>query len=62
MQSAEADASKFCEQAKKYELLLVDGKDFGCPGWVRIAYCVTTEQIEKALPLFEKLAKDYRLS
>ncbi len=61
MKSPEEDASKFCEQAKKYELLLVDGKDFGCPGWVRIAYCVTTEQIEKALPLFEKLAKDYNL-
>ena len=49
---------EFCEKAKKYELLLVNGADFGADGWVRIAYCVQTERIEKALPLFQKLAKD----
>ena len=54
------DAKAFCETAKKYELLLVNGADFGCPGWVRVAYCVQTEQIERALPLFEKLAKEYK--
>lgn len=61
MKSAEADAKAFCERAKKHELLFVAGDDFGCPGWVRIAYCVQTEQIERALPLFEKLAKEYNL-
>ena len=54
------DAKAFCETAKKYELLLVNGADFGCEGWVRVAYCVQTEQIERALPLFEKLAKEYK--
>lgn len=53
------DALKFCEYAKKYELLLVPGDDFGCPGYVRIAYCVSTEQIERALPYFKQLADDY---
>ena len=53
------DANEFCETAKKYELLLVPGDDFGCPGYVRISYCVTTEQIERALPAFEKLAGEY---
>ena len=53
------DALVFCEYAKKYELLLVPGDDFGCPGYVRIAYCVSTEQIEKALPYFKQLAEDY---
>ena len=61
MKAAEEDAKAFCERAKKYELLLVDGADFGYKGWVRIAYCVQTEQIQRALPLFEKLAKEYKL-
>lgn len=56
----EEDAASFCERAKKYELLLVPGDDFGCPGYVRIAYCVTTEQIERSLPSFERLAEEYR--
>lgn len=55
---AVGDGTEFCEKAKKYELLLVNGADFGADGWVRIAYCVQTERIEKALPLFKKLAKD----
>ncbi len=59
VKSPEADAAAFCERAKKYELLLVDGKDFGAAGWVRIAYCVQTERIERALPLFKELAKEY---
>ena len=61
MKAAERDAVAFCERAKKYELLLVNGADFGAEGWVRVAYCVTTEQIRRALPLFEKLAKEYGL-
>ncbi len=62
VKSAEADAKAFCERAKKYELLLVNGADFGCEGWVRVAYCVATEQIERALPLFKKLAEEYGLA
>ncbi len=61
MKAAEEDAQAFCERAKKYELLLVNGADFGAKGWVRIAYCVQTERIEKALPLFRALAKEYGL-
>ena len=61
VKAAEEDAAAFCERAKKYELLLVNGADFGAPGWVRIAYCVQTERIEKALPLFKKLAEEYGL-
>ena len=55
---AVGDGVEFCEKAKKHELLLVNGADFGADGWVRIAYCVQTERIEKALPLFKKLAQD----
>lgn len=54
------DSAAFCERAKEYELLLVNGRDFGADGWVRVAYCVQTEQIERALPLFKKLAESYQ--
>ena len=53
------DAGEFCEAAKKHELLLVPSDSFGVTGYVRISYCVTTEQIERALPAFRALAKDY---
>ena len=59
MKTPEPDAYAFCEKAKKYELLLVPGDDFGAPGFVRIAYCITTAQIERALPAFKELAGEY---
>ena len=55
----EDDDYAFCERAKKYDLLLVPGKDFGCPGYFRAAYCIKTETIERSLPLFKKLAAEY---
>ena len=59
VRALEEDANAFCERAKEYELLLVPSDDFGCPGFVRISYCVSTEQIEKSLPAFKKLAQSY---
>ena len=61
VKALEEDANAFCERAKEYELLLVPSDSFGCSGYVRISYCVTTEQIEKSLPAFKKLAKSYGL-
>ncbi len=60
VKSPEPDAGAFCEKAKAYELLLVPSDSFGCPGYVRISYCVSTEQIRRSLPAFEKLAAEYR--
>ena len=60
LKALEPDAVAFCERAKKHELLLVPGDGFGCPGYVRISYCVRTDQIEASLPAFEKLAEDYK--
>ncbi len=37
------------------------GADFGAPGHMRISYCVKTETVEKALPLFKKLAEEYKI-
>ena len=62
VKSPVANAADFCEEAKKQDLLLVPSDDFGCPGYVRIAYCVTTEQIERSLPAFERLANAYQLT
>ena len=56
-----ADAKLFSESAKKYELLLVPGDDFGLEGYVRLAYCVAEQTIKNSLPAFEKLAKEYGL-
>ena len=60
LKSPEPDATAFCEKAKQLDLLLVPADSFGCPGYARIAYCVTTEQIKRSLPAFRKLADLYR--
>ena len=59
VKALEDDASAFCERAKDFELLLVPADSSGTPGYVRIAYCVTTEQIQGSLPAFKKLAEAY---
>ena len=59
VQALEPDANAFCKKARDYELLLVPSDSFGCEGYVRIAYCVTTEMIERSLPAFKKLAESY---
>ncbi len=56
----EPDDAAFSERAKKHDLLLVPGSGFGCPGHVRLSFCVPTERIERSLPAFERLAKEYR--
>ena len=60
MKALEPDANAFCERAKKYELLLVPSDDFGLSGYVRIAYCVSYEQIERSLPAFKALIEEYK--
>ena len=49
------DGFAFSEKAKALDLLVVPGEEFGCPGYVRVCYCVTYEKIVKSLPLFAKL-------
>ena len=55
------DEAVFAEQAKKHNILIVPAASFGCPGYVRLAYCVSHELIQRSLPAFEKLAADYHL-
>jgi aspartate aminotransferase len=54
------DEKEFCQAAKKYNILLVPGSSFACPGYVRLAYCVSYETIVNALPKFKELAAEYR--
>lgn len=58
--SLEPDDMAFSERAKQFDLLLVPGSGFGAPGHVRIAYCVQTDMIQRALPKFKALADSYR--
>ncbi len=60
VKSLEDDAYKFYERAKKFELLLVPSDDFGCDGFVRIAYCVDTNLIKRSLSAFKELYEDYK--
>ena len=46
---------KKLEKAKQKDLLIVPGDGFGCPGWFRLCYCVSYEQIQKSLPVFASL-------
>ena len=50
---------EFAAAAKKYNILLVPGTSFACPGYVRLAYCVSKKTIEGSLPGFKKLAGEY---
>ncbi len=61
VESPEPDATAFAERAKSLELLLVPSDSFGCAGFVRISYCVPTDQIRRAMPAFRKLAESYGL-
>ena len=60
MKALEEDAAAFCERAKDYELLLVPSDSFGVKGYVRISYCVSTQQIKNALPAFRALYESYQ--
>ena len=59
MKTPTEDDKAFVAAAKKYNILIVPGSSFGCPGYVRIAYCVAYETIVNSLPKFKELAKEY---
>ena len=61
VKSPDEDESRFCQVCKEHRILVVPGSSFACPGYVRIAYCVSYEQIERSLPAFKEVAKAYGL-
>ena len=60
VKALEEDDKAFASAAKKYNILIVPGSSFGCPGYCRIAYCVDYSTIVRSLPGFKKLAEEYR--
>ena len=54
------DEKAFCQAGKKYNILMVPGSSFACPGYVRLAYCVSYETIVNSLPAFKELMKEYK--
>ena len=62
MKTPEPDDKAFASRAKKYNILVVPGASFAWPGYVRIAYCVAADMIERSMPGFRKLAQEYGLT
>ena len=58
VKSPTKDEKEFVEAAKKYNILMVAGSSFACPGYVRLSYCVSYESIQNSLQEFAKLAKE----
>lgn len=54
----EEDAVLFCQKALKYDLILVPGNSFGCPGHFRMAYCIDTEKVERSLDALRRFVKE----
>lgn len=61
VKAPDGDDKGFSQKAKKYNILFVPGSSFACPGYVRIAYCVSNEMIIRSLPAFKQLAEEYSL-
>lgn len=56
----EEDANAFCMKAKAYDLILVPSDNFGVPGYFRMAYCIDTEKVKRAIPVLrEFVEKEY---
>ena len=60
VKALEPDANAFFERAKALELLPVPSDSFGCPGWVRVGYCVSHDTIVNSMPSWKKLAESYK--
>ena len=60
MKALEPDANAFFERAKGFELLPVPSDSFGCPGWVRVGYCVSYDTIVNSMPAWQALWDSYQ--
>ena len=53
----EEDANAFSQKALAYDLILVPGDTFGCPGYFRMAYCIDTEKVKRSLEALERFVR-----
>ena len=58
VKALEEDAVAFCNKAKAYDLIFVPADNFGAPGYFRVAYCIDTEKVERAIPMIERFVKE----
>ena len=49
------DDRAFSQKAMAKDLLLMPGSDFGCPGYLRLCYCVSYDTVVRSLPIFQAL-------
>lgn len=57
----EESSIKFCQKAKEYDLIFVPTDGFGAPGFFRMAYCIDTDKVKRAMErLREFVNKEYR--
>jgi aspartate aminotransferase len=57
----EENSISFCQKAMKYDLVLVPGDSFGCPGFFRMAYCIETQKVKRAMAALRKFVEtEYR--
>ena len=60
VKSTEPDANAISERAKKHDVLVVPSDSFGCPGYVRISYCVAEKTIVASMPAFKAIMEEVK--
>lgn len=61
MKAPNGDDIAFSEKAKlEHNLLIVPGTIFGCPGFLRLAYCVSNDMINRSLPAFQAMIQEIK--
>lgn len=54
------DEVAFCNKAKEFNLLLVPGRAFGCPGYIRMSYSIPYENVLGSLEAIRKTVAAFR--
>ena len=53
------DENEFVQAAKEEGILIVPGKSFASPGWVRASFCGSHKMILRSEEAFKRLGKKY---
>lgn len=62
MKTPEADELTFVDAARAENVLVVPGRGFGRPGFVRLAYCVSPDTVTRSAPAWKRIAKQVLLN
>lgn len=61
MKTPDPDDSAFAKVCARHNVLLVPGRGFGYPGYVRLCFAVSDQTIERSAAAFKKIAGQYPL-